>query len=337
MDGLSKKSVLRRLYQVPKKDKGLNMPHIDVLEPGYTHQADLLFLPHDGDYRYALVVVDTATGLTDAEPLKSKKSEEVLKAFKKIYKRGPLEEPHRLEMDAGTEFKGAVKQYFEDQDVYIRVGQPNRHRQQALAERRNQTIGKTLMMRMTAQELLTGEPSVEWVEDLPKVIEAINKKMGKKKKKKYPDEPVCEGDSCNLLDEGTKVRVALDEPISAVTARRLPGKFRSGDIRWNPKVRTIEFISLRPGQPPMYMLNGGEPIAYTRNQLQVVHEDEEPPDTNVIRGNPEHYIVEKILEKKKVKGKIMFLIKWYGFKEKTWEPRSEIIKDVPDMVKEFEG
>ena len=49
-------------------------------EPGYIYQADLLFLPNDEGYKYALVVVDIGSGLCDAEPLKSKKTTEVKSA-----------------------------------------------------------------------------------------------------------------------------------------------------------------------------------------------------------------------------------------------------------------
>jgi len=332
--------LLRNLYLVPKKDKGPNMPHFQETEPNYTHQADLLFLPKDDGNQYALVVVDVATGKTDSEPLKTKSAAAVLEAFKKIYSRGILKFPKRLETDPGTEFKGVVKQYFNDKGAYVRYGLPGRHRMQAVVERRNQTIGTSLLKRQTAQELLTGEPSVEWVEDLPTVVKAIDKNLPQKKK--YPDRPT--GD-LNLLDVGTKVRVALDEPRDVTAGKRLHGKFRSGDIRWNPKERVIRQVNLGPGDPPTYLLDGThgtlkvEDVAYTRNQLQVIPKDEKLPPTSVIRGKPEHYIAEKILDKKKIKGAIYYKIKWKGFdeKESTWEPRAQLIEDVPKLVNDYEN
>ena len=37
-------------------------------------------------------------------------------------------------------------------------------------------------------------------------------------------------------------------------------------------------------------------------------------------------------------GKILYLVWWKGYlkRDATYEPRSELIKDVPDMIKEFE-
>ena len=72
---LLKKQLVHNLYVLPKKDKGVNMPHFQKYDPDAVHQADLLFLPHDEGYKYALVVVDVGTRKTDTMPLKSKSSE----------------------------------------------------------------------------------------------------------------------------------------------------------------------------------------------------------------------------------------------------------------------
>lgn len=87
--GISKEkdNIVTNLTQVPRKDTKENATKFNVSVKNAVHQADLLFLPEDKGYRYALVVVDVATRSMDAEPLKSKKPEEVLKAFRTIYKR----------------------------------------------------------------------------------------------------------------------------------------------------------------------------------------------------------------------------------------------------------
>ena len=78
------------------------------------HQADLLFLPlykhpHGRKvYKYALTVIDVASRYKAAEPLTSKESDEVSKAFQRIYKRGPLKWPQLLQVDPEREFMGSV-------------------------------------------------------------------------------------------------------------------------------------------------------------------------------------------------------------------------------------
>src|SRR5690625_2608514 len=109
-----------------------------------------------------------------------------------------------------------------------------------MVEKYNEMISKALFKRMTAEELLTQQTSTAWVQDLPKVIAAINKKSKKRKPKPIPDHPVCSGDSCNLLNEGTKVRRMLDEPRDMLSWNKEPGKFRAVDIRWDPQVRVTK-------------------------------------------------------------------------------------------------
>jgi hypothetical protein len=339
--GLKKKDRIDNLFQIPKKDNRQNMPHFESY-PGNDQQADLLYLPTDKGFKYALVVVDIATGVTDAEPLKTKTSQEVKEGFKKIYMRKKLKFPNRLSVDNGTEFKGVVAIYFDQHDVLIRRGEPYRHRQQALAESRNKTISTALFKRMTAQEELTGEVSTHWIKDLPKVIDSINKSIAKRKPKVYPDVPTCSGDSCILLPLHAKVRASLSEPISNITGAHESGRFRATDIRFNPKIRTVTQRLLRPGQPPMYLLDtkpGEKIIAYTKNQLQVVSGNDTLPDPNkVIRGKPKHYIVDEILDKKKEKNRIFYLVKWKGFKETTWEPRAKLLEDgMKLLIEDYEN
>ncbi|KYQ93229.1 hypothetical protein DLAC_05872 [Tieghemostelium lacteum] len=281
------KQELYQLYKIPKKDKGLNIPRIQEFEENYKQQADLLFLPDDEGFKYVLVVVDLGNRLTDAEPLKTKYSSEVKEAFEEIYKRGILKLPVQIQMDPGSEFKGETKKYFEDEGVDIRYGIVGRHRNQALVESRNKSIGSALHKRMTAEEILTGEVSRSWVSDLPVIIKSLNKRLKRvvSKGKLISDLPVCEGDSCEILNIGDKVRSLLDNPIDYTTEKRLHGNFRASDIRWNPKVKTISKLMIKPGYPPLYKVKGSK-IWYTKNQLQLVDDNEEKPEKRVIRGKP---------------------------------------------------
>ena len=117
------------LLKVPKRDNKQDTPHTYNPEKNSTHQLDLLFLPTDNGYKYALVVVDLATGATDAEPLKTKAGKEVLKALESIYKRKYLKLPQLEEVDAGTEFMGDFKRHFSKKKVEIRKKESGRHRQ----------------------------------------------------------------------------------------------------------------------------------------------------------------------------------------------------------------
>ena len=103
-----KNEELFQLYKKPKKDKRAEIAHMNDIEPKAVLQADLLYLPDDKGYKYALVCVDVGSGYTDAEPLKERDAKAVLDAYKKITSREPLKGcPHYiLQTDNGSEFYG---------------------------------------------------------------------------------------------------------------------------------------------------------------------------------------------------------------------------------------
>ena len=101
---------LFQLYKTPKKDKGNSAPHIDKqdIEPKAILQADLIYLPDDKGFRFALVCVDINTGYTDAEPIKERDAETTLKAFKKITSREPLKDAPKYVLQTEEPFFNSV-------------------------------------------------------------------------------------------------------------------------------------------------------------------------------------------------------------------------------------
>ena len=125
--------------------------------------------------------------------------------------------------------------------------------------------------------------------------------------------------------------------------KKLHGKFRTSDIRWDPEIRTIKKLILSPDQPPTYLLNGPHGrlgvsrCAYTRKQLQIVPDNENPPPDSIIRGKPERYIPERILKQRIRKGQLQYLVKWerYPESEATWKPADGLKEDVSNLIVDF--
>ncbi len=342
---LIKKQELYGLFKTPKKDKSIEVPKNTNIHPKTIFQADLLFMPEDPSTKdkYILVVVDTANGMTDGIPLKTKSNKEVEKAFIQVFKH--IGKPSYIEVDSGSEFLGDVKRFFEKNEIAVKTSKVGRSRQVSYAENRNKIIAKALFMRMTAQELLTNENSLEWVDDLKHVLQAINEhaiQIFQKKKKRIEKytEPIFTKDNKDLLEFGEKVRIQLDMPVD-VMDRKLHGhNFRATDIRWSTKIYEIYNIILQDGQPPMYIVAINDnplPVGYTRNQLQVVEGLEEPPST-VIRGKPTQYVVTEILGKRKVNDRVEYLTKYKGFVKPKYVSRKELIlnTDSKKLINDFE-
>ena len=97
------------------------------------------------------------------------------------------------------------------------------------------------------------------------------------------------------------------------------------------KYKIINYI-IDPFQPLLYVvdktLKEGERVAYTKNQLQIVQYDEEDPSVKVLRGKPQFNMVKKIVDKRIVKKKVEYLVRWKGYSsaDDTWEPASNLPK-----------
>jgi hypothetical protein len=139
------------------------------------HQADLLYLPHDEGYKYALTVIDVASRYKEAEPLKTKKAADVCEALKKIYKRSPLKFPETFQVDKGAEFKGCMLDLLASHKTTIRRGTDHRH--QCFVERFNRTLAERLFTYQYDKEMRESTRNKEWVERLPRVIAALNNEV----------------------------------------------------------------------------------------------------------------------------------------------------------------
>jgi hypothetical protein len=330
-----KKTELKSLYKKPVPETGNQVPKAQVFEKGVYQQGDILYLPEDKGFKYLLVIVDLYDNSVDAEPVKDilSKDNDVLKAFDKIYSRDYLELPLILTLDKGAEFtQQKVIDYLKDFEINIKFGLTGRSRQLAYVERMNQRIGTILLKRMASQELITGQVSKEWVDDIKPLIKLLNERKKTPLKQELGPDPIANEYNGKLLKIGSKVRLLLDKPIDTVRGKRLIGDFRSGDIRWTTKIYKITEVLLKPGFPPMYLTDANDNISRTKNQLQKVSKKDEEPDARFIRGNPDTYIISKILDKKVENRKTFYLVKWKGFKdnEATWE-ESAIFNRTKDL------
>lgn len=332
------------LYLRPKKEKRSERPKVLIWKANAVQQADTCEMPEDQGFKYFLVLVELACRRVDGEPIENKEAITVLNAFKRIHQRHRIIPPtHKLEVDSGTEFNNELIRNFFTKEigVLIRFGQTGRHRQQCYAERAIQAIQKPLIQRMVAQEQLTGQPSTEWVDDFRDIVNEVDRKWRRNPPAISIGPPILSKND-ELLFEGTQVRVKLEDPISML-GKRLHGKFRTGDIRWDPRIRTIRKLILSPEQPPMYLLDGPHGrlgvsrCAYTRKQLQIVPDNEKYPPDSVLRGNPQHFVPEKILNQRIRNGKLQYLIKWKRYPENrsTWEPAEIIKEDAPGLIAIF--
>jgi len=216
----------------------------------------------------------------EAEPVTSKNSDEVAKAFQTIYRRSPLTWPEMLQVDPGREFMGAITKEMDNHKTYIRCGRVDIHRDQAIVERFNRTLAERLFGNQYAAEMLLpeGQRSTAWVKRLPEVISALNNEetrlTGKKpaaaiKKKDVFSKP----STPYLRPVGEKEK--LLPSFAPVRYLYQPGKLEGGAKRatdpiWSLKVYNSERSFIKPNQPVLYYLHDGPKRGFVREELMVV-------------------------------------------------------------------
>ena len=295
---LKKQAIWQIYLPAPKY---IPRPKFDVATPNEVHQADLLFLPHDRPgrgrklYKYALTVVDVASRYKEAEPLASKESAEVAKAFTNIYKRGSSSKgliwPKLLQVDPGREFMGEVNTLMKSKDVQIRRGETGLHRAQGIVERFNRGLAERLFGHQYAQEILLeargkNVRSMEWVARLPDVIRALNNEttrlIGKKPAEAITMKSV-------MVKSSAPMKEANEQPLpSNVNVRYLyqPGELEGGERRratdpiWSLDVYQIASIIDR--KPYLYYLTSGPSRAFVRQELLVIPSNTQLPPSRIL-------------------------------------------------------
>lgn len=270
------------VYQIYKaKPKKVRFPHYTQDKPNQTHQVDLLFLPKDGKYKYALTVIDIASRYKEGEPLKTKKADETAKALQKIYERSPLDYPKEIMADKGHEFMGDFASVMKKNGV--KISRSLDKKKVAFVERFNWTLSEKLFAHQYNEEIVKKETNREWVDRLPDVVTAINDETTSMIGMKPIDAIKLDSVSQPEYEE-----IAKSLPIdSLVRYLYKPGeehndtRYRATDAIWSVDVYSIDEIRSFENQPSLYTLQGIEERTFTKEQLQVV-----PPDTEGLHGNP---------------------------------------------------
>ena len=233
----------------------------------------------------ALTAVGVASRYKE-EPLTSKDSTEVAKAFQTIYRRSGLKWPQTLQVDPGREFMGAVTKEMENHKTYTRHGRVDIHRDQAIVQRFNRTLAERLFGNQYAVEMRPpeGQRSTAWVKQLPEFVAALNNEVtsltGKKPAVAIKEKYVSAKPSTPYLRPVGQREKKLP---SLVNVRYLyqsgeleGGVKRATDPIWSLIVYSIERSFTKPNQPVLYYLHDGPKRGFVCEELLVV-----PPNTQL--------------------------------------------------------
>ena len=261
-------------------------------------------------YRYMLNIIDVFSKYAWSVPLKDKRGESVTIAFKSIVK-SSNRQPKFLWVDQGKEFYNRNMDEWLKQNNITRYSTFGEHKS-AVVERFNRTLKEKMWKRFTA------ENTRNWIGMLDRLINSYNNtkhstvKMTPTEASKKNNEAYIIGSRKyrNVGDNKNKFRVG-----DRVRIGRIKGAFEKGYLpNWSEEVFNIHKV--QHTSPITYVLkdSSGEVLegGFYKEELQ--------------KTSQELYRIEKILQRKKIKGVDHALVKWVGYSKKynEWIPTKNL-------------
>ncbi|KAL3094105.1 hypothetical protein niasHT_029187 [Heterodera trifolii] len=271
---------------------------------------------HNRGHRYLLVAVDVLSKRLFAVPLKNKRAEEMLDAFKELVEQMPMI-PHRIFSDKGTEFKNKLlKEFFEEHE--IEKHEPVHSTVKAsVAERVIRNVKQRLYRYFAERETLN------WVEVVQKIVDGINStpsrvhgmrpidvnfENAQKVWKRIYGRPSAQKRQKPRFGKDDFVRMSRDK-----------GQFEKGYLpNYGDEILEIDEV-LKAVRPIRYKLRDdrGEKFRGTFYEQELAR---------VRKDAATSYRIEKVYRKRrKQDGSTEMLVKFIGYPEREWIHESQIV------------
>ncbi|KAL3099727.1 hypothetical protein niasHT_027677 [Heterodera trifolii] len=306
----------RRYKQLPTLASGLHTEW----------QADLSVFDklsrENHSYKYLLVCIDTLSRQLFVEPVKSKKSADMIAAFERLFKRSKYI-PWTLLTDQGLEFKAKeVQEYFKSKNVknFFMYTSPRIHA--GMAERANRTIKERLY------RYFTERGTQKWVDVIQQIVHGINHSYNSSIKMRPVDVN---------FENAEKLRKKLKQNAiggTAAVAKRKqppPPRFQVGDRvriekykhvfqkgytgRFTNEVFTVAEVHT-DRLPVTYRIRDDDDSLikgrFYANDLCRVLENKNDDDAD----DDALYDIEKVVRKRKKQGIEYVLVKWKGYSQR---------------------
>ena len=279
-------------------------------------EADLVIMDslskENNGYKYILTVIDVFSKYAWVEPLKTKSGENLVKAFKKILRKG--RKPEKLHSDKGTEFTNKLFQTFLNKKKILFFTTYNETKA-SVVERFNRTLKGKMWKYFTANNTL------KYIDVLQKLVRSYNHSRHRSIGMRPVDVNV---ENENVVwerlygDEGSKrgkYKFSVGDQVRISKARQT---FKKGYLpNWTEEVFTI--AKQIPRKPPVYKI-----AHYHRDELEGTFYEEELQ--KVIKRDSDYYRVEKVIKSRIRNKKKEYFVQWLGYPDSfnSWIPASNV-------------
>lgn len=343
-----KKQEINQLFKPAKKVKKISPT---ILKRPYDQIAvdlvDMQRMEYDG-YNYILTCIDMFSKKAWVEPLKGKSGKVVSQGMNEIL--DDIKHPVKtIRSDNGSEFNSKpFKDILKKHNVKQIFSSAYTPQSNGMIERLNGTIKKLIHMFSKATD------RNDWVDYLQELVDNYNNtyhRVIKSSPNKIIEEQ--KNKKFNVIDNlktEKNIRKAVEPKNDTVDKIR----FKKGDIvrlklkkdkenvksydgYWGKELFKISHVFKPKGfKPPYYYVKGlNNEKQYSEklynNDLQKVEEVEHKIE------EPERFEISKILDKKTINRKVNYLVKWKEHKTPEWVLRTDLIKDVPKVIKAYEN
>jgi len=282
-------------------------------------------------FKYLFNAIDMSSRFIYSEAMKNKTDTEVLKAFKKIYKKSKI---RGIRSDNGSEFiNEKFKNFLKENDIKQILSEAGKPQSNGMIERANATIKELI------QKSIELDEGFDWIKKLQKLIDNINNSQHRITGfTPNQIQEAYENDDKEILDE------AYDKELKKKKGNISKEVFGKKDwVRiylpsdktrqsWSNEIYEVErvFKPLKSYSVYEYKLKGLDDKFKEEELLKV----DGLPQNKIV--NVEKFSISKII-KPVIKDNIIYYeVKWKGYKETTLEPREVLLQDVPKMINQYE-
>lgn len=287
----------------------------------------------DKGFKWILTGIDLFTKKAYAVALKDKTEATVVTGMKQLLD-SMTQAPKVVRSDNGSEFIAAgFKELLKERGIKQVLSAAGKPQSNGQIERFNGILKRLINM----SYLSTGRSN--WVSELPSFLrnynatwqrvigmspdaaeagaEGVKERIAKEVKKRHP----LDNDK-QRFEQGDTVRLRIQ---NAPNEKKGEAWSRDTFLVVNALAPRVEHRSWQ------YELLGKDG-RYYNNDLLAVPAVEEPVQL------PETYIISKLVRPSVQAGKRGYVVRWKGYKEAddTWEPRDDLMQDVPKMVEKYE-
>lgn len=286
---------------------------------------------------YLLNGVDMFSRKMYSVALKNKTQQVVLDGLKKMLEQIP--DLKTIRSDNGSEFVNAkMKKYLKEKGINQVLSTAGLPQSNGMIERFNGVLKKQI------NKAIQQDPEFNWVESLDILVDNLNNTRSRAtqktpneieqawKDKQNPDSKQTMGEvyDYQVMEKSKSLAKQKFEVGDKVRYYQPNDKFKSNI--WSQAIYTIEKV-IKPKTMfgiYQYKLNKYKTL-FKQEQLQKI----EGVDKE-IGDKIDKFRVSKLIKPTVQKGEPHYYVKWVGYSKATIEPRENLEKDIPKMVKQFE-